>query len=142
MALEPPSQPMTPGESGGPGGLAPAGGERTRAKFGAYVADALRYWEPRRALYNLVLLAVVVAHIVAGWPASKSLLTRDSLFVLFILAVLANVAYCAAYAVDLFVQYSELRGTWARWRWTLFVVGTAFAAAITHFFTMGLRSGG
>ena len=92
MALEPPSQPMTPGESGGPGGLAPADGERTRAKFGAYVADALRYWEPRRALYNLVLLAIVVAHIVAGWPASKSLLTRDSLFVLFILAVLANVA--------------------------------------------------
>jgi len=57
MALEPPSQPMTPGESGGPGGLAPADGERTRAKFGAYVADALRYWEPRRAIYNLVLLA-------------------------------------------------------------------------------------
>jgi hypothetical protein len=118
----------------------PPEGDSARARFGAYVADALRYWEPRRAVYNLVLLAVVAVHIVAGWPASKLLLTRDTLFVFFILAVLANVAYCAVYAVDLFVQFSELRGTWTRWRWTVLLVGTAFAAAITHFFTMGLQS--
>jgi hypothetical protein len=43
---------------------------------------------------NLVLAGVVAAHIAAGWPASR--------------AVLANVRYCAAYTVDLFVQHAGL----------------------------------
>ncbi len=92
--------------------------------------------------YNLVLLSVVCAHLYADWPASKSLLTRDGFFGFFFLAVLANVAYCAAYAVDLFVQFSGLRAAWARWRWSLLVVGTAFAAVITHFFAHGILSSG
>ena len=57
--------------------------------------------------------------------------------VLFVLAVLANVAYCAAYLGDVFVQISGFREGWLRWRWLLFVVGTAFAAAITRFFSIG-----
>ena len=31
-----------------------------------YVTEAIRYWEPRRVIYNLVLVAVVVAYFVAG----------------------------------------------------------------------------
>ena len=48
---------MISSESGGSGGPAPAEGGG-RATFGAFVAAALRYWEPRRAIYNLVRLAV------------------------------------------------------------------------------------
>lgn len=108
------------------------------SRFRDIAADALRYWEPRRLVYNAVLLAVVAVHFVIGLPASKSLLATDNLLGAFILAVLANVAYCAAYAVDLFVQFSGLQTSWPRRRWIVLVVGTAFAAALTHFFAQGL----
>jgi len=114
----------------------------TPARFGELAADALRYWEPRRILYNLALVAVVCAHFYVAWPGSRTLLSRDLLFVFFGLAVLANIAYCAAYAVDLFVQFSGLRSEWARWRWVVLAAGTAFAAVIAHFFTLGIIRGG
>ena len=104
-----------------------------RTGFAELASEALRYWEPRRALYNLALFAVVAAHLYAGWPESQSFLARDALLGFFFLAVLANVAYCAVYAVDLFVQFAGLSATWARWRWLVLVVGTAFAAVIAHF---------
>jgi len=105
----------------------------TTPRFASLAANALRYWEPRRLLYNAALAAVVAAHAVAAWPASRHWLDRDTVLSVFLLAVLANVAYCAAYAVDLFVQFSELRTQWPRWRWTVLATGTAFAAVITHF---------
>ena len=84
-------------------------------RFGEIAADAMRYWEPRRILYNLVLTGVVLAHFITAWPASRSLLAWDTLFQLIFLAVLANVCYCAA-------------------------VGIIFAAVIAHFFSTGLFS--
>ena len=128
-----------PEEAGGP----PAPDRRAaRPNFAELAADALRYWEPRRLLYNLALAAVVMAHFVAGWPVSRSLLTRDTLLGLFFLAVLANVAYCAAYLVDLFVQFSGLRAEWPRRRWVVLITGTGFAAVIAHFVTMGVMGSG
>jgi len=115
--------------------------ERAGAGFGERAADAMRYWEPRRAIYNLALFGVVCVHFVVGWPASRAYLARDPLFVFFILAVLANIAYCAAYVVDLFVQFSGLRGAWGLRRWILLLVGTAFGAVVAHFFTLGILGG-
>ena len=126
--------------SPGPGpepGAPPLTAAAERATFGVRAADALRYWEPRRLAYNVVLAGVVAAHVAAGWPASRLLFERDHVLMLFLLAVLANVAYCAAYAVDLFIQFSELRAAWPRRRWLLLVIGTAFAAVLTHFFVLG-----
>ena len=60
------------------------------------------------------------------------------MFVLFILAVLANITYCASYGVDLFVQFSGSRAVWGRRRWVVFVVGTAFAAVVAHFFMLAI----
>jgi hypothetical protein len=104
----------------------------------SHTAEALRYWEPRRALYNAVLAAVVLAHIAASWPASWAALTWNLGFWLFFLCVLANVCYCAVYLVDAFVQFSGLRDEWRRLRVGVLVVGTAFAAVIAHWFAMGL----
>ena len=115
---------------------APPSGGGARAGFRELASEALRYWEPRRWLYNLALFAVVLAHFIASWPDSKLFLSRDSLLALFMLAVLANVAYCAAYAVDLFVQFSDMRAGWARWRWLVLVTGIAFGAVLTHFVIM------
>ena len=103
-----------------------------------YVADALRYWEPRRLLYNLVLGLVVLGHVVAGWPATRAALTVNMLLGLFVLAVLANISYCAVYVVDLFVQFSGLRDAWAKGRIALLLVGTAFGAVIAHFWASNL----
>ena len=42
--------------------IGPGGGAGTLPRLGDLVADALRYWEPRRILYNLTLGLVVIAH--------------------------------------------------------------------------------
>jgi hypothetical protein len=98
--------------------------------------DAIRYWEPRRILYNLVLAAIVRAYFVIGLPGSKRTVTLDFIFLLFLLAVLANVCYCAAYVVDIFAQTSGFRDVWQRYRLILFLLGTAFAGIITRFWAM------
>jgi hypothetical protein len=104
------------------------------------LGNAIRYWEVRRIAYNAVLAAVVLAFFFAHLPQSRDKLTVDLLQGLFILAVLANVAYCAAYPVDVFAQLSSLRATWLRVRWVLFAIGLAFAGIITRFFAEGIFS--
>src|SRR5262245_23238706 len=108
------------------GSSGPTGRGLSKARFGELASDALRYWEPRRAIYNFVLLLVVIVEFFVRWPASKAALNADTGFFCFILAVLANVAYCAAYAADLFVQFAGLRAYWGRSRWVVLLVGTAF----------------
>ena len=100
--------------------------------------DALRYWEPRRIAYNLFLAAVVLYYFAAGWPASMRVLSFDGVLWLFILAVLANVAYCAAYLADLFLQFSHYRPQRGRWRVLIAVVGFTFAAVLTRFFALAM----
>jgi hypothetical protein len=107
------------------------------SRLSAYAANALRYWEPRRLIYNGVLAAVVLAHVVHAWPESAAKLSLDIVLAIFIMAVFANVAYCAVYAVDLFVQFSGLDAPWRVGRLILLIVGTAFAAAITHLVVQG-----
>jgi hypothetical protein len=111
------------------------------SRVSGYVASGLRYWEPRRLIYNLVLVLVVAGHFVAALPQSWTRLTFDTLPLLFFLAVLANVCYCAVYIVDLFVQFSGLHLSWAKGRIVVLIVGTAFAAVIAHFFSTGIFTG-
>jgi len=106
-----------------------------------YIADGLRYWEPRRLIFNVVLGLTVVGDFVVHRPQSWTKLTVDTILGLFLLAVLANVCYCAAYAVDLFVQFSGLHAAWTKGRTVVLIVGTAFAAVIAHFISMGIFTG-
>ena len=118
---------------------------RTRASnirsASGYVADALKYWEPRRVIYNVVLALVVVGHVIAGWPDVGKKLSVNLFLGFFFLAVLANVCYCAVYLVDLFVQFSGLHIAWAKGRVLLLAIGTTFAAVITHFFSTNIFDG-
>jgi hypothetical protein len=100
------------------------------------VSDALRYWEPRRIAYNAVLGLIVLAYFALDWPHSRMAVSFEGVLFVFILAVLANICYCAAYLGDLFVQLSGFRAAWQRWRWLLFFIGTAFAAIITRWFAI------
>lgn len=105
--------------------------------FREKLSDAIRFWEVRRIFYNLWLAAIVTFYFFLNWPASRSLLELDPLLGLFMLAVLANVAYCAAYPVDVFVQMSGLRETWRSSRWILFLIGMIFAGILTRWIVMG-----
>jgi hypothetical protein len=102
------------------------------------LTNAIGYWEPRRILYNVVLATIVIGYFVGNWPASRERATSDLAQGLFVLAVLANVAYCAAYIPDVFVQLSGARDRWLRVRWVLFVVGLLFAGIITRFMSEGM----
>jgi len=105
-----------------------------------WLSNAIRYWEPRRIGYNVILAAIVVIHFVKDLPFSKSVVDVNLTLLLFLLAVLANVAYCAAYIPDVFAQMSGLRETWLRYRWIVLLVGLAFAGVLTHFWSMAMFS--
>lgn len=110
------------------------------ARLSRYAANGLRYWEPRRLIYNGVLVLVVGSDFLLAWPASREMMSVDLVLGLFLLGVLANIAYCAVYAPDLFVQFSGLDAAWRWGRVVLLTVGTAFAATIAHFFAKGIFS--
>jgi hypothetical protein len=103
-----------------------------------YVTDAIKFWERWRVVYNLALAAVVIIHFAAGYPGSRAILSLDLALGIFLLAVVANIAYCAAYIADIFAQASGFRELWHRYRWLLFAIGTTFAAIITHFVAAGM----
>jgi len=104
------------------------------------LTDAIRYWEPRRIAYNAILAIVVTAVFVLNWPDSGGRVSADLAQGLFILAVLANVAYCAAYVIDIAAQLSAFRPTWQKYRWILFGIGVIFAAIFARFISTGMFS--
>ncbi|MCU1283811.1 MAG: hypothetical protein JWO13_161 [Acidobacteriales bacterium] len=106
------------------------------ATFKESLTEAIRYWEPRRLVYNAVSAMIVLSYFALGLPQSKAVITLDFALYMFVLAVLANVAYCAAYLVDVFAQLSELRDTWLKFRWVLLLIGISFAGVITRVFAI------
>jgi hypothetical protein len=112
------------------------------AQLREFTTDALRYWELRRIFYNLLLAVIVVSHFVAAWPGSRAYLTVNDPLGLFLLAVLANIAYSAVYVADVFIQISGFRASRGRWRRLLLLVGFAFAGVLTHFFASGMFGAG
>jgi hypothetical protein len=101
--------------------------------FRALLADAIRFWEPRRLVYNFVLASVVVIWLVATWPHFRVAFTLSSLLLLAVLALLANVCYCAAYFVDIPMQRSSFGTVWRRRRWGLWLLGTLLAIVLANY---------
>ena len=108
-------------------------GKSPSGQFRGLLEDAIRFWEPRRLVYNLVLAGVTVVWLVATWPHFRVALTLSSLLLLAILALLANVCYCAAYLVDIPMQRSSLSIAWRRRRWLLWLTGTLFAIVVANY---------
>jgi hypothetical protein len=100
--------------------------------------EAIKFWEPMRFVYNGALACIVLLYYWRGLPHSREFANVDGVLFIFILAVLANVAYCAAYPADIFAQLSGFREQWRRLRWILFGIGVLFAGTITRFWCMGL----
>ena len=118
---------VTPDQSNRPHGNSPSDSLRTT------FADAARFWEPRRAFYNLGLTAVVVIWIVASWPRFRPAFTLPSLGAVVVLGLLANVCYCAAYLVDIPLQLSLLATRWKPRRTALWWIGMLFALLLTNY---------
>jgi hypothetical protein len=112
--------------------------EDWRATVAEITTDALRFWERRRAVYNIILAGVVLWYFVAGLPQARRALEVNLLLLMVVFAVVANVLYCLAYIADIFVQCSGLKRGWREWRWVLFLIGTTTAGIITRFLAMGM----
>ena len=102
----------------------------TPSSFRSHLAAAARFWEPWRLAYNTALAAVVFAWIVATWPHFRGAFKLIHLLQLTVLALLANVCYCAAYLVDLPLESSSVAERWRCWRWSLWLLGTLFAVLL------------
>jgi hypothetical protein len=108
-------------------------------EFKGSVADAVRYWELRRVLYNAILTAVAVLWVVLTWPHFRSVQlmgvppgdTHPAVLILIILAFLANVCYTAAYLVDIPLQLTFI--SWRKYRWGLLLTGTLFAMLVENY---------
>ena len=108
-------------------------------EFKESVANAVRYWETRRVLYNTVLTAVAAGWVILAWPHFRSVKlmgappgdTHPVLLILIILAFMANVCFSAAYLVDIPLQLTF--AVWRKYRWALLVVGTLFAVLIENY---------
>jgi hypothetical protein len=109
--------------------------------FREAATNAIRYWERMRPVYNGILLLIVLASFFVLYPNSRQNLSVHLGLLLFLLAVLANVAYCSAYVVDVFAQMTGYQTLWLKLRWALFSIGVIFAGILTYFWTIGLFSG-
>ncbi|HEY3520310.1 MAG TPA: hypothetical protein VGK80_04635 [Rhodanobacteraceae bacterium] len=99
------------------------------------LSDAIRYWESRRLIYNLALATVVIAFAVIFWTRIRAHLSFEPILMLLVLAVLANLCYCAAYVANVPMQFSAFRDGWRRWRWALWLFGVLFGAALAWYWT-------
>jgi len=94
--------------------------------------EAARYWEPRRLIYNGLLLSTVLFQITLGknWHCLQNLVPWICLIVL---AVAANFCYCSAYLLDLALQAGHYRQTWSENRFWIFGFGCALSVALATF---------
>jgi len=99
----------------------------------ANLVDALRFWEPRRLIYNAILAAATISWFATTWPHFRPALHLQYLLPLTGLALIANVLYCAAYLVDLPLQLSAFNASWKRYRWLLWLAGMLFAFVLTNY---------
>lgn len=96
-------------------------------KLKEITTDAIKFWERLRIVYNALLAIVVVIFIVYGIYAEIETNYLQDIFSLFFMAVIANVLYTTAYIPDLFVQLSNYRDSWRKYRWILFLIGLVFS---------------
>lgn len=103
----------------------------SQLSFRDILTDSIRYWERMRILYNLALVLIVIGCFSAYWPSSQSRLRLEFFTSVSIMALMANLLFCAAYPIDMIVQYSHLRPSWIRYRVGLFGCGLVFASLLT-----------
>ena len=100
---------------------------------GKGLMEAARFWEPRRLVYNLLLLGVVMIWLVKTWPHFRPAMTLESLGIMTVLALLANACYCAAYLAEIMIQNATSSAAWNRQRWAIWAAGTVLAILFENY---------
>jgi len=103
-----------------------------------YITAAIKYWEPRRLVYNFVMALIVLYYAAPVALQERGFSWIPGILALFVLAVMANILYCAAYPVDIFIQMSDFKEIWMKFRWLLFLLGLALASIFTWFLCQGI----
>jgi hypothetical protein len=94
--------------------------------------ETVKYWEEKhRILYNAVLTLVAVAWVVGTWPHFRNALTFEHALALIVLALLANLCYCAAYLVEF--PAGQVSANWAKRRWMLWLAGMILAFVLENY---------
>jgi hypothetical protein len=116
----------------------------SRPEWRDYVSDALAFWEPGRLAYNVVLLAVTGGWLVLELTGFSGIaaIPLGGWLALIILAAIANCLYCAAYPVDVLLQFSNWRAGRAAWRTALWLSGTILAVSLASLLFWLLAVGG
>ena len=96
-------------------------------------ANAANFWEVRRVLYTLLLGGVLASWIVFSWPHFRPAMTPLHLSQFFVLGLLANLCYFAAYVIDLPLQRCLAGSALLRSRWTLWILGTGLAIFMENY---------
>jgi hypothetical protein len=73
------------------------------------ISWALKFGEPARIFYNLVLGAAFFSQ------GGSTFFNAFGLTVVLVLTAIANLLYCRAYPVDLMIQNSDWRKAWCAW---------------------------
>jgi len=103
-----------------------------------HIRSAVRFWEFARIPYNLVLLTIVVIALFASLGTFEWASMLGWIPGLLVLAVIANVVFCAAYPLDLIVQATPLSAHLTPIRWTLFALGTLQAVMLAAVLLFGM----
>lgn len=105
---------------------------KSAGSFRAF-GGAVRFWEPRRIIYNALLLVVCAIWVIATWPHFRPAITWFTLLQLTVLALIANACYCAAYLVDIPLLWSSASSSLKQLRWGLWAAGTLFAIVLANY---------
>ena len=95
--------------------------------------DAANFWERQRVWYNAVLLLIVVLWVVFTWPHFRPAMNLIALGKMTVLAVLANLCYCAGYAMEGFIQPLVEQKYWRRLRFVVWTVGMLPAILLANY---------
>ena len=95
--------------------------------------DAAHFWERHRLWYNAVLTVIVGLWVVLTWPHFRPALNLVVLGKMLVLALLANVAYSAAYVAEFFMQATFPESFLRRARWTVWFAGMLFALVLENY---------
>jgi len=116
--------PLTPHDPGTPAGPSLREG----------ISSAVRFWELRRLVYNIVLTLLVIGWVVFTWPHFFPALSFFTFVIMLKLAAIANLCYCAAYPVDMALQLlSLIPECLRRSRTLLWWAGMIFALVLAYY---------
>ena len=94
--------------------------------------QAARFWEKLRLSYTAVLALPTIAWLIFSWPHFRGSVSSLLLWLVMFLAI-ANLCYCAGYALDMFIQASVPQNWRRRLRVSFWIAGLLLALLVENY---------